>query len=94
MPSPKTHRHLVGQVRELASDLRELPNGGTDDYEQARGLMSDRLALVMKHAMRADIFTRRGDRDAAAVEWWGFRRALRSATALYGCARIFNEVGS
>ncbi len=58
---PRVHRHLVGQITELVTELKNLPDHPilTDDYKQARQMMGDALSLAMKHEMRASTWIRR-----------------------------------
>jgi hypothetical protein len=78
-------------MRALAQDFSELPEGD-GDYEEARLLMHDRMSEAMKHSMQALTLESR-DRDATAASWWAFRRCVRSAIALHGCARVFEAYG-
>lgn len=101
---PRVHRHLAGRIRQLAADLRELPNHPilSEGYQQARQMMLDALSLAMKHEMRADVYTGRAEepepeldaeacRRNAAQAWWGFRRAVRKADLYHAFARMLLE---
>ena len=85
---PRVHRHLCRKVRWLEEDYQQL-DPGDGDYEEARSRALVEIGMVMKHEMRADTYTRRGDRDGAARSWWLFRASLRKAHTLIQCARVF-----
>lgn len=88
---PRVHRHLAGQLQELAVEYRELPElPENEDHETARRLMLEAISLAIKHSMRASVFSNRGNRDAEAESWWSFRAAVRKARSYHGCARIFH----
>jgi hypothetical protein len=92
---PRVHRYLVGQLDQLRVDITDLPKqcpNHPEDYAQARSLIVDATSHAMKHSMRALTFTRRGERDEAASEWWAFRRAVRKATMFHGFARCLTEI--
>ena len=59
----KVHRHLVGQIRELASELKSLPNHVilSQEYKDTRQMMLEQISLAMKCSMRADVFTGRAE---------------------------------
>ena len=92
---PRVHRYLAEKLHQLNVEIIALPEQSPhhpEDYAQARSLLVDAESEAMKHSMRATTFTDRGERDDAASEWWGFRRAIRRARMFHGFARCFNEI--
>lgn len=94
---PRVHRYQAARLRSLSAALTRLPprplrNEDAGAYTKARSELREGVSLAMKHAMRAETYTRRGDRLSAAQEWRGFRRALLRANLFLGCARIMTEV--
>ncbi len=97
---PRVHRHLVTQIRELALELRALPDHPilSESYQMARTIMRDQISLAMKYEMRANTFTGRAlrpaqfdeavNRKCAAKAWWGWRGAIRKARVYHSFARI------
>ena len=64
---PRVHRHLAGRVRQLAADLRELPDHTilSEGYQMARQMMLDQISLAMKYSMRADVYAGRAEKPEA-----------------------------
>lgn len=65
---PRVHRYLADRIRQLAADLRELPDHPilSEGYREARTIMLDAISLAMKYAMRADVFTGRAEKPEAS----------------------------
>jgi hypothetical protein len=85
---------MARRCRDLGEEWAQLPESfaGDVDYDMARTVALEHLATAMKHAMRADAFTNRGERDEAATSWRAHRAAYRRARVCLDAARVYQSI--